>query len=172
MLRGWGDMKREQAVQINHHLLDACAALDRARMAIAGLAKAERINLEDSFYELIGALEDELLQPIYDQYPDLEPPKSDREPYEYICELIWDEVQLPPGVTEQQLDEIIFSVMKPTWRKTAAIATQAMDRCKELGLPIEDKMIAARLKVLSDSDRIEGIGNIQSWLHSEVRLKD
>ncbi|MGY4628615.1 hypothetical protein [Bradyrhizobium sp. USDA 4486] len=141
-------------------------------MAIAGLGKAERIKLEGSFYGVLDALKDELLQPIYDQYPDLEPPKSDRETYEYICELTWDEVQLPPGVTEQRLDEIVFSVMKPTWRKTAAIATRAMDHCKELGLPIDDKMIAARLKVLSDSDRIEGIGDIRSWLHSEVRLKD
>ena len=165
-------MKREQADRINHHLLDACAALDQARMAIADLGKAERSKLEDSFYSIVDALEGELLQPIYDQYPDLEPPKSDREPHEYVCELTWDEVHLPPGVTEQQLDEIIFSAMKPTWRKTAMIATNAMDRCKELGLPIDDKMIAARLKVLSDSDRIEGIGDIRSWLHSEVRLKD
>ncbi|MBR0690806.1 hypothetical protein JQ594_33180 [Bradyrhizobium manausense] len=165
-------MNREQAVRINDHLLDACAALDQARMAIAGLGKAERIKLEDSFYGILGALEDELLQPVYDQHPDLEPPKSDREPYEYICALTWDEVQLPPGVTEQRLDKIIFSVMKPTWQKTSAIATRAMDRCKELGLPIDDKMIAARLKVLSDSDRIEGIGDIQSWFRSEVRLKD
>ncbi|MGX4768485.1 DUF3658 domain-containing protein [Bradyrhizobium guangdongense] len=165
-------MNREQVVRINDHLLEACAALDRARMAIAGLAKAERIKLGDWLDGVVGALEDELLQPIYDQHPDLKPPKSNREPYEYVCELAWDEVQLPPGVTEQQLDEIIFSVMKPTWRKTAAIVTRAVDRCKELGLPIDDKMIAARLKVLSDSDRIEGIGDIRSWLHSEVRLKD
>ena len=165
-------MKLEQAVRINHHLLDAYAALDRARMAIAGLGKTERIELGDWLDEVVGALEDELLQPIYDQYPDLEPAKSDREPLRYICELTWDEVQLPPSVTEEQFDEIIFSVMKPTWRKTAMMVSLVMDRCKELGLPIEDKMIAARLKVLSDSDRIEGIGNLQSWLHSEVRLKD
>ncbi|MCK1389868.1 DUF3658 domain-containing protein [Bradyrhizobium sp. 1] len=113
-----------------------------------------------------------MLQPIYDQYPDLEPPKSDREPLRFVCELTWDEVQLPPSVTEEQFDEIILSVMKPRWRKTAMMVSLVMDRCKELGLPIEDKRIAARLKVLSDSDRIEGIGNLQSWLHSEVRLKD
>ena len=165
-------MKREQAVRINDHLLDAGAAMEQARMAIAGLGKAERIELGDWLDAVIGVLEDELLQPIHDQYPDLEPPKSDREPYEYICELTWDEVQLPPAVTEQQLDEIIFSVMKPTWRKTSMIATNAMDRCKELGLPIDDKMIAARLKVLSDSDRIEGIGDMTNWFGSEVRLKD
>jgi hypothetical protein len=165
-------MKREQAVRINKHLLDAYGAFDQARMAIAGLAKAERIELGDWLEEVVAALEDELLQPIYDQYPDLEPPKSDREPYEYICELTWDQVQLPPGVTEQQLDEIIFSVLKSTWRKTSMTATRGMERCEELGLPIDDKMIAARLKVLSDTDRIEGIGDIQSWFHSEVRLKD
>lgn len=164
-------MKREQAVRINDHLLDAYKALDQARMAIAGLGKAERIELGDWLDEVVGALEDELLQPIYDQYPDLEPPKSNREPLTFVCELTWDEVQLPP-VTEEQFDEIIFSVMKPTWRKTAMMVSLVMDRCKELGLPIEDKMIAARLRVPSDSDRIEGIGDLRSWLHSEVRLKD
>ena len=40
-------MQREQAIRINDHLLDACKALDKARMAIAGLAKAERIEFED-----------------------------------------------------------------------------------------------------------------------------
>jgi hypothetical protein len=34
-------MKREQAVRINDHLLDACRALDQARMGIAALGKAE-----------------------------------------------------------------------------------------------------------------------------------
>ncbi len=165
-------MKLEQAVRINHHLLEAYASLDRARMAIAGLGKAERIELEDWLDAVVAALEDELLQPAYDQYPDLAPPKSDREPLTYVCELTWDEVQLPPSVTEQQFDEIILSVMKPNWRKTVMMISLVLDRCKELGLPIEDKMIAARLKVLSDSDRIEGIGNLQSWFHSEVRLKD
>jgi hypothetical protein len=54
-------MKLEQAVRINHHLLDACSALDRARMAIAGLGKAERIELGDWLDSVVGALEDELL---------------------------------------------------------------------------------------------------------------
>ncbi|WFU81536.1 DUF3658 domain-containing protein [Bradyrhizobium sp. CIAT3101] len=165
-------MKRAQAVRINDHLLDAYKALDQAGMAIAALGKTERIELEEWLDGIVGALEDKLLQPIYDQHPDLEPPKSDREPLRYICEVTWDEVQLPPGVTEQQFDEIIFSVMKSTWRKTAMMVSYVMERCEELGLPIEDKMIAARLKVLSDSDRIEGIGDLQSWFHSEVRLKD
>ena len=100
-------MNHEQAVRINDHLLADYKALDQARMAIAGLAKAERIELGDWLDEVVGALEDELLQPIYDQHPDLEPSKSDREPLRYLSELTWDEVQLPPGITEQQFDEII-----------------------------------------------------------------
>jgi hypothetical protein len=165
-------MKLEQAVRINHHLLDARSALDRARMAIAGLGKAERIKLEDWLDSVVGALEDELLQPIYKQYPDLEPPRPDCEPPTISSELTWDDVRLPPSVTEERFDEIIFSAMKPTWRKTAMMVSLVMDRCKELELPVSYEMIAARLKVLADTDRIEGIGDLRMWRHSEVRLKD
>lgn len=165
-------MKLEQAVRINHHLLNACAALDQARMAIAGLGKVERIKLEDWLDGVVGALEDELLQPIYEQYPDLKPAKPDWEPPTIDSELTWDDVRLPPSVTEEQFDEIIFSAMKPTWRKTAMMVGLVMDRCKELELQISYEMIAARLKVLADTDRIEGIGDLRMWRNSEVRLKD
>jgi hypothetical protein len=65
-------MKLEQAVGINDHLLDAGAAMEKARIAIAGLGKAERIELGGW---LDAMIEDKLLQPIYDQHPELEPPK-------------------------------------------------------------------------------------------------
>lgn len=165
-------MKLEQAVRIDHHLRNACAALESAERVIAGLGKSERLELEGRLDAVKGMLQEELLRPIYDQYPDLAPPSSGQASNEYVCELTWDEVKLPAGVTEPQLDDIILSVMKPTWRKTAMTVSHVMDRCKELGLAIEGEIIAARLKMLSDTDRIEGIGNIQSWLHSEVRLKD
>lgn len=141
-------------------------------MAIAGLGKTERIELEDRLYGVVGALEDELLRPIYEQYPDLEPPKPDWEPATTSSELTWDDVRLPASVTEERFDEIIFSAMKPTWRKTAMMVGLVMDRCKELELSISYEMIAARLKVLADTDRIEGIGDLRMWRHSEVRLKD
>ncbi|UPK35935.1 DUF3658 domain-containing protein [Bradyrhizobium sp. 186] len=165
-------MKREQAVRINDHLLDALAALDQARIAIAGLGKTERIELGDWLHDIVLDLEEEVLLPIYRQYPDLEPPRRDGELPTITSELTWDDVRLPSSVTEHQLDEIIFSLMEPYWRKTAMMVILVMNRCKELGLLISDEMIAARLKVLSDSDRIEGIGDIRMWRHSEVRLKD
>ena len=141
-------------------------------MAIAGLGKAERIKLGDWLDDVVAALEDELLLPIYEQYPDLEPSKRDWEPPTIISELMWEDVRLPPSVTEQQLDDLIFSLLSLRWRKTAAIAFLAVERCEKLGLPITDEVIAARLKVLSDTDRIEGIGDLRMWRHSEVRLKD
>jgi hypothetical protein len=165
-------MKREQAVQINDHLLDACEALDQARMAIAGLGKAERIELGGWLDGIVGVLEDELLLPIYTQYPDLEPPTHDSESPTITSELTWDQVRLPAPLTEQQLDEVIFSLMTPHWKKTAMMVILVMQRCRELGLPASDEVIAARLKELFDSDRIEGIGDLRMWRHSEVRLKD
>jgi hypothetical protein len=165
-------MNREQAERINDHLLDACAALERAGRAIAGLGKAERLAFDEWLDAVIGTLEDELLQPIYDQHPDLEPPAADWEEPTVISELVWADVRLPPSVTEQQLDAIIFSILEPRWQKTAAVAILADMECKRLGLPISGEVIAARLKVLSDTDRIEGIGDLRMWRHSDVRLKD
>ncbi len=67
-------MNREQAVRIQKHVLDADAALDRARMAIADLKKEERLALDGLLQEAVETLHLELLDEIYAQYPDLEPP--------------------------------------------------------------------------------------------------
>ena len=56
--------------------------------------------------------------------------------------------------------------------QAAAIAFLAAEHYEKVGLPITGEVIAARLKVLSDTDRIEGIGDLRMWRHSEVRLKD
>jgi hypothetical protein len=85
--------------------------------------------------------------------------------------LAWDQVRLPPSVTEADLDGIIFSVLKPLWQKTAMTVVRAMARCEERALPIGAEEIAARLQVLANSDRIEGAGDLRYWRHSEVRLK-
>jgi hypothetical protein len=165
-------MNREQAVRIQKHLLDADVALDHARMAIAGLGKQERLALDELLREVVGTLRLDLLAQIYDQYPDLEPPPRNEEIPTISSSLTWDQVRLPPSVTEADLDGIIFSLLKPRWQKTATVVILAMQRCRERALPIGDEEIAARLQVLSDSDRIEGIGDLRKWRHSEVRLKD
>jgi hypothetical protein len=165
-------MNREQAVRIQKHLLDADHAIDHARMAIAGLGKEERLRFGGLLADVVVELQQKLLAPIHDQYPDLEPPELDEEIPTIISELRWDQVRLPPSVTEADLDGIIFSFLKPRWQKTAMVVGDVTVRCKELALPISDEAIAARLQILSDSDRIEGIGDLRKWRHSEVRLKD
>lgn len=164
-------MNRERAVRIHEYLLDAHVALNDAGMAIAGLAKEERLRFDRLLLEVIAALQQKLLEPIHEQFPDLEPPVLDDE-IPIISELRWDQVRLPPSVTESDLDGLLFSVLTPRWQKTARVVTLALERCKELDVPIGDEVIAARLQVLSDSDRIEGIGDLRMWRHSEVRLKD
>jgi hypothetical protein len=165
-------MNRLQAVRIHEHLLDAHVALDDARMAIAGLGKEERLRFDGLLWEVVAALQQKLLAPIHDQYPDIEPPILDEQIPTITSELGWDQVRLPPSVTESDLDGIIFPILQPMWQKTAKVVILALQRCKALDLPVGDEAIAARLQVLSDSDRIEGIGDLRMWFHSEVRLKD
>ena len=50
--------------------------------------------------------------------------------------------------------------------------SRAAKRCEELGLPISDEMFAARILVLAKAGRLEDIGDLPKWNHSEVRLKD
>ena len=70
-------MKREQAVRIQKHVLDADAALDRAREIIARLGKEEQLALDGLLQEAVETLHLDLLERIYDQFPDLEPPSPD-----------------------------------------------------------------------------------------------
>jgi hypothetical protein len=165
-------MNREQAVRIQEHILDAHIALDDAGMVIGSLGKEERLKFDGLLLEVIVALQQKLLAPIHDQFPDIEPPIIDEEIPTISSELRWDQVRLPPSLTESDIDGIIFSALNPQWRKTAMVVILAKERCVELGVPMAGEAIAARLKVLADSDRIEGIGDLRKWRHSEVRLKD
>ena len=165
-------MNREQAVRIQKYCLDADVALDHASMAIADLGKEERLALDELLRGVVGTLHLDLLAQVYDQYPDLEPPPREEEIPTISNSLTWDQVRLPPSMTEADFDVIIFSVLKPRWQKTSMVVILVARRCQGLALPIGHEEIAARLQVLSDSDRIEGIGDLRKWRHTEVRLKD
>lgn len=165
-------MNREYAEEICLQIFDALDAIYEAERNIAGLGKQERIRFHDSVQEVIAAIEDKLLLPICEQHPDLLPPTEEREPSILCSELTWSEVKLPPSVTEDQLDEVILSLLKPRWLKVVRFVTMAEERFKELGWAINYEATAARLKALSDMDRIEGVGDMRYWGNSEVRLKD
>jgi Protein of unknown function len=165
-------MDRRQAVEIQKHLLDADRAMDSARMAIAGLGKEERIRLDGPLMKVGIALRSKLLAAIYDQYPDLEPPSEGREVPTITSRLRWEQVRLPPSVSEADIDAVILSVMIPRWQKVAMVVIRALKRCEELALPISGEALAARIQVLAKSGRLEDIGDLRKWRHSEVRLKD
>jgi hypothetical protein len=86
--------------------------------------------------------------------------------------LRWEEVPLPASVSETDLDQIIFAVMTSRLQKTAVVLHRALERCKELGLPVSADILGARLGALAETDRIEGAGDLRKWRYSEVRLND
>jgi hypothetical protein len=91
---------------------------------------------------------------------------------EINSELRWDEVQLPPSVSETHLDGIILSVMTPHWQKMAMALGALVGHCRERGWPISKEALAARIQALVESDRLESASDLRMWRFSEDRLKD
>jgi len=161
-------MTRDQAEKIQRQLLDAADAINRADQIIFNLDAEDRKRLAGPLGTTICALHFELLKAVYDEYPELRPPAETP----VISSLLrWEDVSLPPSVSEADLDAIIFAELRPLSRKMALVLGNAVSRCKELGLPVNDEMIGARLIALAEADRIEGSGDLRKWRHSEVRLK-
>jgi hypothetical protein len=85
--------------------------------------------------------------------------------------LRWDEVDLPSSITESDLDGVIFSVMRPQWRKTAMILIKASGQCRERSWPSDLEVITARIQALAEAGRIDHQGELRYRRFSEVRLK-
>jgi uncharacterized protein DUF3658 len=162
-------MDRDQAAKIQEHLLDAARALDRATEAISDLGEEARRKFIKPLSNVVCDLHGDLLGLIYDRFPDLRPPSS--EIPTISSTLVWEDVRLPPSVTEADIDGIILANLKPQWRKTALIVGNAWTQCKKLSWPIEAEILGARIQALADADRIEHQGDLRYWRHSEVRLK-
>ena len=161
-------MTRDQAAEIQLQLLDAASAINRADQIIFNLDPDDRKRLAGPLAATIFALHFELLKAVYDEYPELRPPGETP----VISSLLtWEDVSLPPSVSEADLDAIIFPELSRFSRKMALVIGNAVSRCKALDLPISDEMIGARLIALAEAGRIEGLGDLRKWRHSEVQLK-
>jgi hypothetical protein len=160
-------MTRDQAEEIQRHLLEAARAMDRASAAIAALGEEARSRFAKPLGNIGCDLHFELLRMIYQAFPDLEPPA--REIPTISSTLRWEDVTLPPSVSEADIDRIIFAELLPLSRKVAF--GKATSRCAELGLPVSDEMIGARLVALAEAGHIEGLGDLRRWRFSEVQLK-
>lgn len=159
-------MNREQAEEILGYLLEAAFELDEAKAAANVFADQDKDAAALS--ALIIKLNSELLQAIYARFRDLIPFE---EFPEISSSLRWDQVQLPPSVSEAQVDQIILSVIAPQWHKMARIIWDAVKRSEELALGVRDEAFAARIQVLVEAGRLESQGDLRKWRHSEVRKK-
>jgi hypothetical protein len=75
-------------------------------------------------------------------------------------------------MTPTQIDDAVFAVSQPSWRKVAMIIITAAERLGQ-ELPEGDsghQMIARRIEVLVRDGRLAAQGDISRWRHSEVRL--
>ncbi|MGY3449199.1 hypothetical protein ACVILH_001541 [Bradyrhizobium sp. USDA 4353] len=160
-----GRMTREQAEAILRHLLDASRALGRAGAAIADLGETDRQALTDRLAGVSSQLYFDLFEYINERHPDLTV-WLESVPTAHV--LSWDEVSLPPGVAESELDDLIFSLLKPDWRKTAMILAMASGRCEQLFVSLD--IVAARIRALAEAGRIDHQGDLRRWRASEVRL--
>jgi hypothetical protein len=161
-------MNKAQAAEIQKHMLRAANAIRRAEAAISILRKKDRALLIPPLAEIVGS-QMKLMHVIYVRYPKLRPPSTDRPTISSA--LRWDAVVLPDAVSEADLDAAIFSALRSQLRKTAMVVDTAWTRCQELLLPVSYEIIGARIEALAESDRIEGVGDLRKWRHSEVRLK-
>ncbi len=160
-------MDRSQAAEIKKHLRDAARAFDRASGVISKLGEAEQKKYEKMVFEVHDAIHFRLLPTLYKEHPDLESP---REKPRIVSNLRWEEVSLPPSMTEAEIDAMSFKLLKPRLQKMAKVVGEAFMRFEELAMPVSPEIIAARVIALAEAGRIEGAGDLRMWRHSEVRL--
>lgn len=164
-------MNREQARKIQKYLLDAAAAFRQAEAAIVDVGDDARKLFAEPLVTAVFHLHFKLLRLIYKRFPDLEPPPP---PATIDSTLRWEDVSLPSSVLETDVDRILFSVLKPQWRKVAMVLYCAVEKVEqgELAAPIDYEVFAARIQALAEADLLDAQGDLQMWGRSEVKLKD
>ena len=110
------------------------------------------------------------LRSVYERYPELQPIPED---FDHLdTDLRWEDVALPPSISEADLDAVILSKLKPRSLKVARILIDVIRAFEERGLSIDSETIAVRIGWLADTDRIKGFGDLRKWRFSEVSLKE
>jgi hypothetical protein len=163
-------MDKAQATEIHKHLLAIRDAINKTEEALFKLDREDRAIFGDPMNKLWGALHAHALQAVYDHYPELRPiPKE----FDHLnTDLRWEDVMLPPSVSEADLDAVILSKLKPHSLKVAKVIGDVMRAFDERGLSIGEETVGVRIRWLADADRIKGFGDLRKWRFSEVSLKD
>jgi hypothetical protein len=161
-------MNKGQATKVQRRLLAVRKALSKADEAISELDKEDREAFSDPMAHLWHGLHGKALRVIYDQYPELQPDTEDVDGIDTY--LRWEEATLPPSISEADLDAIILSKLKPRSLKVTKVISDVWHSLNERGLSIDLQIIAARIRWLADTDRIESVGDVRQWRYSEIAL--
>ena len=162
-------MNKAQATKIRRRLLAVGKALNKVDEALSELNEEDRKVFSHPMVHLDVVLHSEALQAIYSRYPELRPMPADFD--EIDSDLQWEDVTLPPSVSEADLDATILSKLKPRSLKMTKVIGDVMNAFHEQGLSIGADMVSARIRLLADVNRIEGFGDLRIWRYSEVALK-
>jgi hypothetical protein len=68
------------------------------------------------------------------------------------------------------LKKIVLSAAKTDWLKVAMIIGRANRECEARHIAVSYEEIATCIQSLCESGRLESVGDITNWRHSEVRL--
>jgi len=162
-------MTREQAAEIQRHLLTAKKAINRVAALVFDFDEVEdRKAFAEPVGNANGALQHEMLdQVIYRQFPDLRPPSKEKPRID--SKLTWDNVSLPSSVTVMDFNRGVLSALSQQWRKTARIVGNVSENYASLGISLDPTIAAARLMAMVDSGLVGGAGDLRMWRSSEVR---
>ncbi len=99
-------------------------------------------------------------------------PDDEEDPEERICStLLWSDVSLPLSIATGDLDALIFSELAERTRKVARIVYRVFETLQGRSIYLKPEVIAARIRELAEKGRIESVGNLTMWRHSEVGVK-
>jgi hypothetical protein len=163
-------MDKAQAIEIHKHLQAIRDAINKTEAALFKLDREDRAIFGEPMNKLWGALHGHALRAVYERYPELQPIPEE---FDHLnTELRWEDVMLPPSISEADLDAVILSKLRPDLLKVARVIGDVMRAFDERGLSIGEETVGVRIGWLADADRIKGFGDLRKWRFSEVSLKD
>src|SRR6185437_4955513 len=74
--------------------------------------------------------------------------------------------------SEQQIQQFVLAAVRPQWLKVARIVVEVQKECERNELETSEHPIVAGIRTLVADGRLQALGNLERWRHSEVRLPD
>src|SRR5580698_628492 len=122
-------MDKAQAIEIHNHLLAIRDAINQTEAALFKLDWEDRAIFGDPMNKLWGALHGHALRSVYERHPELQPIPED---FDHLdTDLRWEDVMLPPSISEADLDAVILSKLKPRSLKVARILNDVIRAFEE-----------------------------------------